>query len=205
MNIICFGDSITEGAEFVPMDRWPTVLQSRLDVLKPSKFTVHNRGVGSDTTTRGFDRLDSDVLPLLPGLLLVQFGFNDGNVRDWAMVPRVGVEEFKRNLREFHRIAHAQQGQCVFVVNHTIAAVSGKQGNGKSYNENLQPYNPAIRAVAQQLGAPAIDLPMLMAQRRVDLETLLTDDRLHLSVPGNQIYADIVFDMLVTILRGWEL
>ena len=105
MNIICFGDSITEGAEFAKPERWPSVLQSKLDSGQMGRFKVYNRGVGGDTTACGFDRLDTDVLPLLPGLLLVQFGFNDANVRDWAVVPRVGLQEFKKNLREFHRIA----------------------------------------------------------------------------------------------------
>lgn len=204
MNIICFGDSITEGAEFAQADRWPTVLQSRLDTWKAGEFAVHNRGIGGDTTARGFDRLETDVLPLLPALLLVQFGFNDANVRDWAMVPRIGVREFKKNLREFHRIAHMHRGQCVFIVNHTIAEVGGEQGNGKNYNENLKAYNPAIRSVAKQLSAPAIDLPVLMKQRRIDLDAFLADDHLHLSVVGNHVYAEMVFDTLATILNTWE-
>ena len=89
MNIICFGDSITEAAEVAPTDRWPTVLQSQLDEWKPDRFKVHNLGMGGHTSAQGFDRLDEDLLPVLPGLVLIQFGFNDANVRDWAVVPRV--------------------------------------------------------------------------------------------------------------------
>ena len=82
MNIICFGDSITEAAEVAPTARWPTVLQSKLDEWKPGRFKVHNLGIGGHTSAQGFDRLDEDLLPVLPGLVVVQFGFNDANVRD---------------------------------------------------------------------------------------------------------------------------
>lgn len=201
MNIICFGDSITEAAEVASTDRWPTLLQSQLDEWKPSRFKVHNLGIGGQTSAQGFDRLDEDLLPILPGLVLIQFGFNDANVRDWAVVPRVGLEEFKKNLREFHRIVGLHQGRSVFIVNHTIGVVSGVQGNGQSYTGNVGPYNIAIRQIAEELQTSCIDLPSMMTQRQVDLDTFLAEDRIHLSADGNRIYADMVFDGLVTVLR----
>jgi lysophospholipase L1-like esterase len=201
MNIICFGDSITEAAEVAPTDRWPAILRSRLNQRKPGKFEVHNLGIGGHTTAQGFDRLDEDLLPVLPGLVLVQFGFNDANVRDWALVPRVGLDEFKKNLREFHRLVTVHQGRSIFIVNHTIGFVPGEQGNGKSYKDNVEPYNIAIGQIAQELKTSCIDLPSMMAQRRVDLGTFLAEDQVHLSADGNRIYADMVFDSVLMILR----
>ncbi len=195
-NIICFGDSITEAAEFAPEQRWPTLLQAKLDVWVSGRFTVRNCGVGGDTTARAFDRLESDVLPLLPGMLVVQFGFNDANVRDWAVVPRVGLDEFRKNLREFYRLAVAEGGKCAFIVNHTIAQVTGRQGNNRSYNDNFEPYNTAIREVARDCVALMIDLPAMLAQQRLALDRILAEDGMHLSIPGNRIYADLVFAAL---------
>lgn len=200
MNIICFGDSITEAARAGSGARWTALLQKELDNWQRGAFTVHNRGVGGHTSGQGFDRLHSDVLPLLPGLLLVQFGFNDANVRDWAIVPRVGLPEFKKNLREFHRVAHARGGRCVFTVNHTIGESPGRQGNGKNYQDNLRPYNRAIRKLAEELDAAHIDLPWIMAQRRIDLSEFLAEDALHLSSAGNRIYAAMMFEALRPIL-----
>lgn len=201
MNIICFGDSVTEAAEVAPTDRWPTVLQSQLDEWKPDRFKVHNLGIGGHTSAQGFDRLDEDLLPVLPGLVLIQFGFNDANVRDWAVVPRVGIDEFKKNLCEFHRIITARQGQSVFIINHTIGAVPGEQGNGQSYKDNVEPYSIAIGQIAEELQTSCIDLPSMMTQRQVDLGTFLTEDQIHLSADGNRVYADMVFGDLVTALR----
>jgi lysophospholipase L1-like esterase len=199
-NIICFGDSITEVAEFPANERWPTLLQARLDAWRQGEFKIHNRGIGGDTTARAFDRIESDVLPLLPGVLLVQFGFNDANVRDWAVVPRVGLDEFRKNMHEFHRVAHTHGGRCVFIINHTIAAVAGKQGNGVRYKNNMEPYNSAISEVAEMCNAAAIDLPALMAQRQVGLDLFVVDDGLHLSALGNQLYAEMVLEALKEIL-----
>ncbi len=201
MNIVCFGDSITEGAEIAPTDRWPAILQSRLDKRKPGKFKVHNLGIGGHTSAQGFDRLDEDLFPVLPGLVLVQFGFNDANVRDWALVPRVGLEEFKKNLREFHRVITAREGRSVFIINHTIGGIAGGQGNKKSYKDNVEPYNIAIGQVAQEMKTLCIDLPSMMVKRRVDLETFLAEDQVHLTASGNHIYADMVLNGLLAILR----
>ncbi|MFQ5994753.1 MAG: SGNH/GDSL hydrolase family protein [Acidiferrobacterales bacterium] len=202
MNIICFGDSITEAATCPPELGWPTLLQMLLDKAATRKFVVHNRGVGGDTTACGFDRLETDVLPLLPGLVIVQFGFNDANVRDWAAVPRVGLREFEKNLCEFHRITKARTSRCVFIVNHTLGPVVGTQGNGKSYQENFEPYNLLIRDTAHRLDAPIVDLPALMARRDVNPTTIVADDGLHLNVSGNRAYADMVFERLQQILGG---
>ncbi len=199
-NIICFGDSITEAEEFRASERWPALLQAHLDIWRPDEFKVHNRGIGGDTTAGAFDRIESDILPLLPGVLLVQFGFNDANVRDWALVPRVGLDEFKKNLNEFHRVAYTHGGRCVFIVNHTIVAVAGEQGNGLPYGDNMEPYNQAIREVAQTCQAPAIDLPALLAKRQVALDQFVVDDGLHLSAFGNRLYAEMVFAALQEIL-----
>lgn len=92
----------------------------------------------------------------------------------------------------------------MFIVNHTIGKVNVKGGNGKLYNTNFAPYNPAIRHVAAALKAPTIDLPAMMRKRKVDLDTFLAehpDDNLHLSPRGNHIYADMVFEALKTILK----
>lgn len=199
-NIICFGDSITEAAEFPAERRWPTLLQAKLDAWVNGRFTVYNRGVGGDTTARAFDRLESDVLPWLPGVLLVQFGFNDANVRDWATVPRVSLEEFRKNLREFHRLAVIANGKCFFIVNHTIAPVAGRQGNNRSYNDNFEAYNAGIREVARTCAAPVVDLPAMFAQQQFALDQMLAEDGMHLSVSGNRIYADLIFVALRQLL-----
>jgi len=201
MNIVCFGDSITNARPYAEGDRWPTILQVKLDAWKPGAFKVFNQGLGGNTTAQGFDRIATDVLPHMPGLTLIEYGFNDANVRDWARVARVGLGEFERNLREFHRAVKAAKGRCVYIANHLVTG-GPKQGNGKAYMANFKPYQACIRAVAAGLRAPLIDLPAMMKARKVDLKAFLNpNDGLHLSAQGNHVYAEMVFDAL----RGQKL
>lgn len=204
MNIVCFGDSITHAEGFAEGDRWPTILQRKLDEWKPGAFKVYNRGIGGHTTAQGLDRFFTDVRPLLPAAVLIEFGFNDGNVADWSKKPRVGLDEFKANLREMHRAIRAHKGTPIFIVNHTIGPIPWKGGNGKSYNANFAPYNPAIKQAAAALKAPTIDLPAMMRRRKIDLDVFLSerdDDNLHLSTRGNHLYADMVFEALTPLLK----
>ena len=193
INIICFGDSITEGAEFPVNARWTSLLQKKLDAVKPNTFQVHNKGIGGNTSAQGFDRFWSDVLPLLPGVLLIQFGFNDANVKDFSIVPRVGQAEFEKNLKEFYRLAKENNSVPVFILNHSIGEVDGKQGNGKTYNENVAPYNKAIRSIADELKAELVDIPLQMSIRDIDVNDFVSGDRIHLSLEANHLFADIIY------------
>ncbi len=130
MNIVCFGDSITHARHFAEGDRWPTILQFKLGQWKPDTFKVYNRGIGGNTTGQGLDRFVEDVMPLLPATVLVEFGFNDCNHRDWQHAPRVWLEEFKANLGEFARSLGSKQGRAVYIFNHTLRRPSGPQANG---------------------------------------------------------------------------
>jgi len=199
INLICFGDSITEGAEFPVHDRWTKLLQIKLDAVKPNVFKIHNRGIGGNTTAQAFDRFASDVLPLLPGIVLIQFGLNDANVKDFSIESRVGLAEFEKNLKEFHRIVKAHKSVPIFVLNHTIGEVDGEQGNGKSYNDNYAPYSKAIQAITNELDALLIDIPTQMSERGIKAEDFVSDDQIHLSLAANQDYAEIIYDGLKEI------
>ena len=197
LNIICFGDSITEGGHVEKPQRWTSILQSMLEERWADNYRVINKGIGGNTSAQGLDRFFDDVLSYLPGLLLVEFGFNDANVKDWSIEHRVSQQEFVRNLREFCRAATASGSSCVYILNHTIAEVEGMQGNGLSYNENLAPYDRAVIALAEELHAKIIDLPGMMTARDIDLDGFLLEDNLHLSVAGNRRYAQMVFDAII--------
>jgi lysophospholipase L1-like esterase len=199
MRLVCFGDSITRACDFPESDRWPLRLRDHLLSLGlPVK--VYNRGVGGHTSAQGVDRFGEDVLPLLPAWVLVQFGFNDCNVRDWALEPRVGLAEYQRNLRHIHRLVLRGEGRPVFIVNHEPWQVTGAQGNGLPYEQNHAPYAAALRALIQELGADVIDLPALTREAGLEAAALLGPDGLHLSALGNRHYADLVLAGLLPLL-----
>ncbi len=200
MNIVCFGDSITEAAEVSAEQRWPRLLQVKLKETYPI-YRVFARGIGGNTTRQAVARFDRDVGLLLPALVLIEFGFNDANVYDWTEEPRVSLVEFAENLAAIARRVAQAEGQPVLIVNHNIGPVAGEQGNGKSYGENFVPYNARIVEVAKQWNLPSIDLPSLMTRQDVRPEMLVRADGIHLSENGNRHYAELIFTGLQPILE----
>ncbi len=203
-RIICFGDSITASKGLPEGRRWSALLQKRLDEIAPDQYAVHNAGVGGDTTHLGLLRYEADVQPHLPGIVLLEFGFNDGSVPEGRHLARVSIPSFRENIAEIVRLVREKGGKAVLIANHPIRDDSpADQGNGRSYTENFRIYQPVIRELAKELDLPLIDLEKEMLDAEVDLgELLAPHDGLHLSLSGQQIYADFIFTRLKSLIRS---
>jgi len=70
-DIICFGDSITEGIGALRGEDYPSVLSELL------KREVINAGHGGDTTSTALQRLEREVLSKDPLLVIIILGGND--------------------------------------------------------------------------------------------------------------------------------
>ena len=198
-TIVAFGDSITQAFDQPDCCKWTGVLQRLLDDRVPGAYAVVNRGIGGQTAAQGLERILTDVTPQLPGLVLVEFGFNDAVIPQGMLIPRLTVDEFMVKMREIHRIVTAHGGQTVLIINHTQHDVL-RQGNGEPYEETYARYETALRTLAVELAVPAIDLPAAMAARGVDLAAFLTADGIHLTREGNRIYGEMVLAGLQAIL-----
>jgi lysophospholipase L1-like esterase len=70
-NIICFGNSLTEGVGASAEQSYPAILSQKLP------FKVINAGKSGETTFGALARLEKDVLSQNPRLVIVEFGAND--------------------------------------------------------------------------------------------------------------------------------
>jgi len=70
-NIICFGDSITFGYGAEPGEDYPKAMCPLLD------YPIMNAGVDSDTTIRGLERFQEEVIDKEPLLVIIEMGGND--------------------------------------------------------------------------------------------------------------------------------
>lgn len=199
-RIICFGNSITEASDFAPGERWTAGLQEHLSGWRPGRYEVISRGISGNTTADARQRLEPDVLPLLPALVLIEFGFNDANVYPDADRPRVELADYRRNLEAIDRTISERGGEIVYIINHTVNGRLDIQGNGKRYADNFAPYNQALRTLAARLGRRTIDLPAMLAKQEVPLARFLDEDGVHLSGYGNEVYAKLVFEALEAAL-----
>ena len=202
-KIICFGDSITNGHDGM-YGRLHENLNSRLNEWKAGEYNCINMGHNGNTTANALDRFETDVLNELPATVLIEFGVNDCNCRAWTSIARISLSEFERNLREFHRLITENGSKCVFLTNHIVEPLDGSrfknQGNGKTYTENLLPYNQCIRDLAAELNVDLIDVGGYITDNGIDPQTLLRDDGVHLSENGYKIYSDFAAERLKEIL-----
>lgn len=202
-KIICFGDSITNGHDGI-YGRLNVCLEDRLNDWRPNEYTCINMGHNGNTTALALDRFETDVLNELPGIVLIEFGINDCNCREWAPVSRISVDEYKRNLRVFHKLITEKGSKCIFLTNHLIEPLEGSrfliQGNGQTYTENLLPYNECVRELASELDADVIDVGAYITDNNINPQDLLRDDGVHLSENGYRIYSDFIAERLKEIL-----
>jgi lysophospholipase L1-like esterase len=194
-NVVCLGDSITHGNGFPERDRWPTALQGLLDSRWPGVFAVYNCGCGGDTTAQGIERMQACVLPLMPGIVIVEFGFNDACCREWQAKPRVGKAEFQDNLEAIAAMVRGRNGSVVYLLNHIPVGKVGRQGDGVSYCRRVAAYNSVVRGVARRVGAPVVDWPGYIRRKGLKPADYLRD-AVHLSAAGNHKYASSVLDAL---------
>jgi lysophospholipase L1-like esterase len=94
-NIICFGDSLTEGFGADPKSAYPAVLGQLISV------PVINAGIEGDTSSEALKRLQSDVLGKEPRLVIIEFGAND-------FLTNMPLEQTVKNMEEIISRCHAQ-------------------------------------------------------------------------------------------------
>ena len=91
--LVCFGDSLTAGygATVPGMDdrehAYPAYLRRRL------KTPVINAGVSGDTTFEALERIERDVLPWDPDMVIIEFGAND-------LFQRISLGETRENFEK---------------------------------------------------------------------------------------------------------
>jgi lysophospholipase L1-like esterase len=111
-SIVAFGDSITRGYGVPVGTGWVELLSARLQGTpeKPG-VSVFNAGGNGNTSAEGMSRIEADVLPHLPGLVLVEFGGNDAT----HDARHVTVDDFERNLLTICQRVWGRGGDIVLV------------------------------------------------------------------------------------------
>ncbi len=110
-QIIAFGDSITAGAGVGTQAAYPNVLSQTLGL------PIVNQGRGGDTTGTALNRLQQDVIPADPWLVIVGLGGND-------FLQEVPLPQTEQNLRQIVTRLQ-QQGAIVVVLGMNVKPFNG--------------------------------------------------------------------------------
>ena len=196
-RIVCIGDSLTLAIGSAELDKWPIRVALELEKENPECYALFIRAWNGATTFDVLQRMTAEAGYLMPATVLVTLGVNDAHVPSHRRSPQVGIVEYASNLREVARLVAEAGGHTIFVAEHVPSpSPSYIPGNGKTYAENYAPYRQALLDTAKELGAPAIDIPTIMADRGIETIDIVIDDGLHLSKDGNATYAELIFSQL---------
>jgi lysophospholipase L1-like esterase len=120
-TIVLFGDSITAGAGVPPAERWPSLLEARLNAVATVPYRVIDAASPGDTTVTALARMDRDVVLRQPNLVMIQFGLNDAQYPANAVRPRVERGAFDANLRRVAQLLRERTRAIVtFLANHPL-------------------------------------------------------------------------------------
>jgi lysophospholipase L1-like esterase len=157
-TLVCFGDSLTEG----------TIGASYVDLLRewlPGAHVV-NAGINGDTTLNLLRRVERDVAPHRPDLVVVLVGLNDVGTAHgepairpyYRMVKRVGIaitpRRFARLYRRLIATLRARTGAQLALCTLTTLGESPDD----PIQTTIDAYSTIVRALALQEQLPLIDV-----------------------------------------------
>jgi len=171
-TLICFGDSLTEGAIGAA---YVDILRQRL----PAAVRVINAGINGDTTINLLRRFKRDVVPYRPDLVVILVGLNDlTTAYGWpsnrayyrfikrvpiALTPALFARAYQRLIAELRQHTNAQLALC------TLTTVGELLDD--PFQAFIDAYSTVVRALAEREQLPLIDL------RRAFRTALLEDPR----------------------------
>ncbi|MBE6589000.1 MAG: GDSL family lipase [Ruminococcaceae bacterium] len=175
-TIAFLGDSVTQGCfelfesgraidtVFENKNAYSTRVSEILHMLFPkSHINIVNCGISGDNAPNGLSRLERDILPFKPDLVVVSYGLND------CANGEAGLEKYVKALDDIFKQVKATGAECIFmtenmmnthvschVKNPRFAEIA--EGTAKRQNEGvLDLYFDAAKKVAAENGVRVCD------------------------------------------------
>ena len=184
-----------------------------------SSLSVHNAGIGGNTTRDALKRYSTDVLRHQPRIIVMQFGINDSAVDVWKKPPatesRVPLAEYLSNLRTLITTAQKQQAKVILMTSNPLRwtpRLKEMYGRPPYHVEaedgfesaTLRAYNAALRKLAAEMKVPLVDVhaayPAFAAKRQTTLDSLLPDG-MHPGDLGHELVAELLVPVIRDALR----
>ncbi len=204
-RVVFYGDSITEQRLYT------TYVEHYVLTHYPDRrVTFINTGWGGDKVSGndckpcagvgGLARIKRDVVDHRPTVVTLLFGMNDGQYRDFD--PAIS-KVYEDGLTAIIRELKSKTGARIYVMTPTV--YDGTRHTSWShtdrYNDVLDRYGEAVKAIAQREGLSVIDLhtvttEALLQAKKDDPAYTFAPDGVHPEEDGQLL-------MAAEILRGW--
>jgi acyl-CoA thioesterase-1 len=187
IKIVALGSSTTAGTGASGRNAcYPSRLEAELNKRYPERhFTVLNLGVGGQLASTMLARIQTEVLPEKPTLVIWQTGVNDA-------IADVGLEEFRDTLR---RGVDELTGQGMDVI-----LLDMQYYPRWEYVAGYRAYLNAMRDVGRERNVPVLHrfdiMKYWVASSQFSSEELLAPDRVHANVLTYGCLADILADAI---------
>jgi lysophospholipase L1-like esterase len=190
-TVLFLGDSITW------QNLFPMIIESAARRRMPARRRRFvNRGVRGDTAGRALARLERDVAPFDPALVVVLLGMNDGGYR--GLHPG----RLRRYRRDMDRlVTWLQERTRARVVLVTSTAVLPGSPGLERYNEMLGAMARELVGLGRRRGVPVIDLftyfeDKLARAAQADPPVALMADPVHPGPAGHLLIAEYLLRFL---------
>jgi lysophospholipase L1-like esterase len=218
-GVILLGDSTTAFRPGAVQKVYPVRVEEALQAIG-SSISVHNAGVGGNTTRDARKRFERDVLRHKPRVIVMQFGINDSAVDVWksppATGPRVPLPEYLDNLRAMVKAARQQNAGVILMTTNPLRwtprlkDMYGKPpydpGSDEGFDApSLAAYNEALRGLAKELEVALVDVraayPAFAAKRKLAVDALLLDG-MHPNDAGHELVAELLVPAIRDAVRA---
>lgn len=197
MKIVFFGDSITDSGrnQHDPADLgvgYVKFAAGKLRLLFPdTPIEILNRGVGGDRTEQLLNRIDTDVVPEQPDIIVLQVGVNDVWHR-FLNGKVVTPEQFEQNYREIVRRLKETGAKIIVMQPYVL-----RMGDKPRLRPYLDTFNAIIRTVVTEEELTLIPVDEIFMGITQDIDpSQFTLDGIHPTHRGCRYLADLVIKEL---------
>jgi lysophospholipase L1-like esterase len=196
-KIIFFGDSITQLGE-APGGYIPMMQEMLAKEGMDNQFELVGSGISGNKITDLYLRLEDDVLKKNPSIVVIYIGIND----IWHKQLNGSGTEIMKYAQFYEAIIKKIQAAGIKVVVCTPSVIGERKDFSNEQDGDLNNYSNWLRYYAKTNNIPCVDLRTsflnyLIANNEKNIDKgLLTADRVHLNLNGNQLVAEEMWKVL---------
>jgi lysophospholipase L1-like esterase len=190
---------------------YPYLLE-KLMIKNYPEIKIINSGIGGNTILDGLNRLQKDALSYNPDFIIVNFGLNDGMLKEkkkylndteqlfykdnnWYYVTRVNIDDFKYAYSKLINILKSKEIKILLLsINPTLDSFPLSEDNNfkKKQKEIYEVYNERIIQIAANSDVDYIDLWEVFVLNN-ELERHIQEDGIHPNEAGLELIAESVY------------
>ncbi len=204
IRVVCLGDSITKG--YRPGVKEEEAFPARLEAaLRHDGIDadVLNVGIGGENSAQALKRLKAAVIDQKPDIVTIMYGANDSYIDKGKAVPRIPIDEYRRNLTSIIRELRNADITPILMTTNYYGAGHPPDGSGKHPQLQMDAYMKECRAVAAAERVPLVDhqrVWMEAAKGGTDIETWMTD-HVHPNARGHTVIAKTMLPIVRNAIR----